>query len=123
MLTVLVLVIPLLLLCCAPRPERSQGLCQRTAHFPGESTKRRGTVDAETEQPCNDGPLAHNTCTLGRKYQKGQRKGTQSRGLSTQSIEACPPSPQRPVHPVHKGLSTQSHACLWAGAALAHLLG
>lgn len=100
MLTVLVLVIPLLLLCCAPRPERSQGLCQRTGHFPGESTERGGKVDAETEQPCNDGPLAHNTCTLGRKYQKGQRKGTQSRGLST-----------------------QSHACLWAGAALAHLLG
>lgn len=49
MLTVLVLVIPLLLLCCAPRPERSQGLYQRTGHFPGESTKRGGKVDAETE--------------------------------------------------------------------------
>lgn len=41
MLTVLVLVISLLLLCCAPRPEGPRG-SDRVGGFPGESMKVRG---------------------------------------------------------------------------------
>lgn len=64
--------------------------------FLGESMRREGRWLLKPTRLTTTGHLAHGTCTLGSMCQKGQRKGT---------------------------LSTQLHACLWAGIPLTHLLG
>lgn len=63
--------------------------------FQMRAQRWEGSMGLKLTSPAVMGYLAHNTCTLGSMCHRGQRKG----------------------------LSTQSPAYLWAGAALAHLLG
>lgn len=83
--------------CCAlPGQKGARGSERGRDCFLGESMRREGRWLLKLTRLTTTGHLARGTFTLGSMCQKGQRKGT---------------------------LSTQLHACLWAGIPLTHPLG